>query len=54
MKKNTYVRVLFIDYSSALNTNMPTKFITKPNALGLDTHLCNWILDFQAGMPRKC
>ena len=28
-KRNTYVRMLFIDYSSAFNTLVPTKFITK-------------------------
>jgi hypothetical protein len=28
-KRNTYVRMLFIDYSSAFNTIVPTKLITK-------------------------
>ena len=28
-KRNTYVRMLFIDYSSAFNTLVPTKVITK-------------------------
>ena len=27
-KRNTYVRMLFIDYSSAFNTIVPTKLIT--------------------------
>jgi hypothetical protein len=27
-KRNTYARMLFIDYSSACNTIMPTKLIT--------------------------
>jgi hypothetical protein len=31
--------MLFIDYSSAFNTIVPTK-------LGLNTCLCNWILDY--------
>ena len=48
-KRNTYVRMLFIDYSSAFNTIVPSKLITKLRTLGLNTSLCNWILDFLAG-----
>ena len=51
-KRNTYVKMLFIDYSSAFNTIVPTKPITKLRTLGLNTSLCNWILDFLAGRPR--
>jgi hypothetical protein len=40
-KRNTYVRILFIDYSSMFNTIMPTKLIT----LGINTSLSKWILD---------
>jgi hypothetical protein len=40
--------MLFIDYSSAFNTIVPTKLITK----GLNTSLCNWILDFLMGHPQ--
>ena len=50
-KMNTYVRMLFIDYSSAFNTKVPTKFITKLRSLGLNTSLCNWILDFLTDRP---
>ena len=35
-KLNTYVRVLFIDYSSAFNTIVPSKLITKLRTLGLN------------------
>jgi hypothetical protein len=45
-KRNTYLRMLFIDYSSAFNTIVPMKLITKLRTLGLHTSLCNWILDF--------
>jgi hypothetical protein len=38
--------MLLIDYSSVFNTIVPTKFITKLRTLGLNTSLCNWILDF--------
>uniref|UniRef100_A0A8C7H559 Alkylated DNA repair protein AlkB homologue 8 N-terminal domain-containing protein n=1 Tax=Oncorhynchus kisutch TaxID=8019 RepID=A0A8C7H559_ONCKI len=45
-KRNTYVRMLFIDYSSAFNTIVPSKLIIKIETLGLDPALCNWVLDF--------
>jgi hypothetical protein len=51
-KRNTYVRMLVIDYSSAFNTIVPTKFITKLRTLRLNTSLCNWILDFLMGHPQ--
>ena len=51
-KRNTYVRMLFIDYRSAFNTIVPTKLITKLRTLGLNTSLCKWILDFLTGRPQ--
>ena len=45
-KMNTYVRTLFIDYSSAFNTIVPSKLMIKIGALGLNPALCNWVLDF--------
>ena len=51
-KWNTYVRMLFIDYRSAFNTIVPSKLITKLRNLGLNTSLCNPILDFLTGRPR--
>ena len=41
--------MLFIDYSSAFNTVVPSKLITKLRTLGLNTSLCSWILDFLTG-----
>ena len=38
--------MLFIDYSSAFNIIVSRKLITKLRTLGLNTSLCNWILDF--------
>ena len=38
--------MLFIDYSSAFNTIVPSKLILKLEALELNPALCNWILDF--------
>jgi hypothetical protein len=42
----------FIDYSSAFNTIVPSKLINKLRILGLNTSLCNWILDFLTGRPQ--
>lgn len=42
-KRNTCVRMLFIDYSSVFNTTVPSKLVTKLRTLGLNTSLCNWI-----------
>ena len=44
--------MLFIDYSSAFNTIVHSKLITKLRTLGLNTSLCNWILDFLTGCPK--
>jgi hypothetical protein len=38
-KRNTYVRIPFIDDSSEFNTIVPTKLITKLRTLGLNTSL---------------
>jgi hypothetical protein len=51
-KRNTYVRMLFIDYSLTFNTIVPPKLITKLRTLGPNTSLCNWILDFLTGYPK--
>ena len=51
-KKDTYVRMLFIDFSSAFNTIVPQHLITKLGLLGLNISLCNWILDFLTGRPQ--
>jgi hypothetical protein len=51
-KRNTDVRMLFVNYSSAFNTIVPSKLITKLWSLELITSLCNWILDFLTGHPQ--
>ncbi len=47
--KNTYVRMLFVDYSSAFNTIVPATLVTKLQTLELNRSLCSWILDFLTG-----
>jgi hypothetical protein len=49
--RNTDVRMLFIDYSSAFNTIVPSKLVTKLRTLGLNTSLCNWILRTPDRLP---
>eukprot|EP00061_Rhincodon_typus_P006883 g27972.t1 len=44
--KNTYIRLLLNDYSSAFNTIMHSRLISKLRDLGLSSALCNWILSF--------
>ncbi|KAK3513811.1 hypothetical protein QTP70_028861 [Hemibagrus guttatus] len=51
--KDTYVRMLFIDFSSAFNTIIPQHLIEKLSLLGLNTSLCNWILDFLTRRPQS-
>ncbi len=52
-QKYSYVRMLFIDFSSAFNTIIPQQLIHKLNLLGLNTSLCNWILDFLTARPQS-
>uniref|UniRef100_A0A674NYU7 Reverse transcriptase domain-containing protein n=1 Tax=Takifugu rubripes TaxID=31033 RepID=A0A674NYU7_TAKRU len=49
---NTYARLLFADFSSAFNTVVPSKLITKLGDLGINPSLCNWTLDFLTDRPQ--
>ncbi len=51
-KNGNYVRLLFIDYSSAFNTIVPTKLAVKLSDLGLNTSLSDWIQDFLTARPQ--
>ncbi len=46
-----YVRLLFIDYSSAFNTMVPIKLAVKLSDLGLNTSLCD--IKGGEGMPKE-
>ena len=41
-----YTKVLFIYYSSAFNTILPSKLFYKLQNMGVQNSLCHWILDF--------
>ena len=45
--------MLFIDYSSAFNTVLPTRLAEKLLILGLTPSLCSWVLDFLTDRPHK-
>ncbi len=51
-KNGNYIRLLFIDYSSAFNTIVPIKLAIKVTDLGLNSSLCDWIQDFLTGRPQ--
>ncbi|MCJ8745660.1 hypothetical protein PDJAM_G00132750 [Pangasius djambal] len=44
--------MLFLDFSSAFNTIIPQQLIQKLDRLGINTSLCNWLLDFLTGRPQ--
>lgn len=48
---NTYIRMLFVDFSSAFNTLIPDKLTLKVHDLGLAIPLCFWIRDFLTHRP---
>ena len=50
--KDSHVRMLFIDFCSAFNTIIPQQLTQKLDRLGVNTSLCNWLLDFLTGRPQ--
>ncbi|KAK0133341.1 putative RNA-directed DNA polymerase from transposon BS [Merluccius polli] len=48
----TYVRMLFVDYSSVFNTIIPDILIRKLTDLVLSSHICCWIMDFLSNRPQ--
>jgi len=45
-KPGNYARILFIDFSSAFNTMLPSILIGKIQELGVQSSLCAWIADY--------
>uniref|UniRef100_A0A3B3HAC9 Reverse transcriptase domain-containing protein n=1 Tax=Oryzias latipes TaxID=8090 RepID=A0A3B3HAC9_ORYLA len=45
-QQQSYVRMLFVDYSSAFNTIIPDRLCNKLLTLGLPPLTCNWINNF--------
>ncbi|TKS65279.1 putative RNA-directed DNA polymerase from transposon BS [Collichthys lucidus] len=44
--KDSYVRLLFVEFTSAFTTIRPQTLVSKLTTLGLSSTLCNWVLDF--------
>ncbi|KAI3376373.1 hypothetical protein L3Q82_016855 [Scortum barcoo] len=53
-QRDTYVRMLFIDYSSAFNTIVPSKLVTKLRDLGLNSALCDLDPELPDGQTPGC
>lgn len=51
--RDSFVRLLFIDFSSAFNTVIPSKLVNKLSTLGVPPTLCNWVLTFLTGRPQS-
>ena len=52
-RRNSYVRMLFVDYSSAFNTIISDILINKLLTLGLPPPSCSWNKDFLANRPQS-
>ncbi|KAK3564097.1 hypothetical protein QTP86_007544 [Hemibagrus guttatus] len=50
---NTYIQMLFIDFSSAFSTVILSKLIAKLSDLGICTSLCSCIMDFLTNRPQS-
>ncbi len=45
-RSGTYVRILFVDFSSAFNTIIPNLLLPKLTQLSIPTSICQWINSF--------
>ncbi|KAI4876536.1 hypothetical protein NFI96_002224 [Prochilodus magdalenae] len=52
-QKDSYVRMLFVDFTSVFNTMIPQTLTDKLSSLGLCSSLCNWVLDFLTNRPQS-
>ncbi len=52
-QKGSYARLLFVDFSSAFNTIMPSRLVTKLLDLGFSQHTSSWIITSWQSAPRR-
>ena len=52
-RAGNYARLLFVDYSSAFNTIIPDRLVTKLQDLGISNPICRWIKDFLSDRPQR-
>ncbi len=45
-RPGNYVKILFVDFSSAFNTIIPNRVLPKPTPLSVPTSVCQWINSF--------
>ncbi len=45
-RPGTYLRILFVDFSSAFNTIIPNRLLPKLTKLSVPTSVCQWINSF--------
>lgn len=50
--RDSYVRLLLLDFSSSYNTIIQQTLVNKLAMLGLSLSLCNWILNFITNRPQ--
>lgn len=50
--RETYVKMLFVDYSAAFHTIIPSRLVYQLRNLGLNISTRNWILDFLSDRPK--
>ena len=51
--KDSYIRMLYVYFSSALITISPMTLIGKRSALDFITTFCNWLLNFLTSRPQR-
>ncbi|MFY0323997.1 RNA-directed DNA polymerase, partial [Bacillus sp. YIM B13585] len=51
-RNGNYTKMLFVDYSSAFNTIIPSTLTSKLEVLGLSLLLCQWISNFLTDSPQ--
>eukprot|EP00061_Rhincodon_typus_P009646 g33302.t1 len=52
-KKDTYIRLLLVDYSSAFNTIIPSRLIANLHVIGLSSIICNQLSDPRATISEE-
>lgn len=52
-QKDSYIRLLFIDFSSAFNTIVPARLVTKLHDLGLPHSTRLWIKDYLSDRSQR-
>ena len=52
-QQGTYVRLVFVDYSSAFNSILPNRLFFKMINLGLPQKICVWVKDFLTDKPQS-